>query len=159
MWGEIMLETFSIDLSKDFGWIAAIIAVVLGIVEKSGIKWNPYSVILKAIGRGINGEMLKKIEDIEKNLSNVQNKIDCLDTEVKENAIVNCRTQFTRFGDEIRHGIRHSKDHFDQTLMNITKYEQYCQVHQDFANNVTEATARLIKRNYEERLEKNDFLE
>ena len=65
-----MLETFSIDLSKDFGWIAAIIAVVLGIVEKSGIKWNPYSVILKAIGRGINGEMLKKIEDIEKNLSN-----------------------------------------------------------------------------------------
>ena len=79
-----MLETFSIDLSKDFGWIAAIIAVVLGIVEKSGIKWNPYSVILKAIGRGINGEMLKKIGDIEKNLSNVQNKIDCLDTEVKK---------------------------------------------------------------------------
>lgn len=154
-----MLETFSIDLSKDFGWIAAIIAVVLGIVEKSGIKWNPYSVILKAIGRGINGEMLKKIEDIEKNLSNVQNKIDSLDTEVKENAIVNCRAQFTRFGDELRHGMKHSKDHFDQTLMNITKYEQYCQAHKDFANNVTEATAKLIKRNYEERLEKNDFLE
>lgn len=154
-----MLETFSIDLSKDFGWIAAIIAVVLGIVEKSGIKWNPYSVILKAIGRGINGEMLKKIEDIEKNLSNVQNKIDSLDTEVKENAIVNYRTQFTRFGDELRHGMKHSKDHFDQTLMNITKYEQYCQVHKNFANNVTEATAKLIKRNYEERLEKNDFLE
>ena len=72
---------------------------------------------------------------------------------------MNCRTQFTRFGDELRHGMKHSKDHFDQTLMNITKYEQYCQVHKDFANNVTEATAKLIKRNYEERLEKNDFLE
>lgn len=154
-----MLETLGVDLTKDFGWIAVIIALVLGVIEKSGIKWNPYSIILKTIGRGINGEMLNKIDDIEKNLSDVRVKIDDLDTEAKENAIVNCRTQFTRFGDELRHGVRHSKDHFDQTLMNITKYEQYCQAHKDFANDVTEATARLIKKNYEERLEKNDFLE
>lgn len=154
-----MLEALGIDLSKDFGWLAVIVALVLGVIEKSEIKWNPYSIILKAIGRGINGEMLKKIDDVEKNLSKVQLKIDGLETEVRENAIVNCRTQFTRFGDELRHGVRHSKDHFDQTLMNITKYEQYCQAHKDFANDVTEATARLIKKNYEERLEKNDFLE
>lgn len=154
-----MLEALGIDLSKDFGWLAVIVALVLGVIEKSGIKWNPYSVILKTIGRGINGEMLKKIDDVEKNLSKVQLKIDGLETEVRENAIENCRTQFTRFGDELRHGVRHSKDHFDQTLMNITKYEQYCQAHKDFANDVTEATARLIKKNYEERLEKNDFLE
>lgn len=151
-----MLESL---ISQDPGTIVAVVAIALGFVEKSEIKWNPYSAILRIIGRGINGEMLKKVESIESGLTNVKLDIDGLKTELQETAIVNCRTQFTRFGDELRHGEKHSKDHYDQTLLNITKYEQYCEKHKDFANDVTEATAELIKRDYQKCLENNEFLE
>lgn len=154
-----MIESLGLNLDRDLKWIVAIVAAILAFIEKSGIKWNPYSQLLKIIGRGINGELLKKIDVIEANLSNVKSEIDGLKKDVQESAIVNCRTQFTRFGDELRHGEKHSKDHYDQTMLNITKYEHYCQEHPDFANDVTEATAKLIKRDYQKRLESNDFLE
>lgn len=154
-----MLEALGLNLNQDLGTITVFVALVLGFIEKSGIKWNPYSSILKAIGRGINSEMLEKVKDIETGLSNIKLDVDGLKKEIKETNIVNCRTQFTRFGDELRHGEQHSKDHYDQTLLNITKYEQYCESHKDFANDVTEATARLIKEDYQHRLETNDFLE
>lgn len=154
-----MLEALGLNLNQDLGTITVLVALVLGFIEKSGIKWNPYSSILKAIGRGVNGEMLEKARDIEIGLNNIKQDVDGLKREVKENNIVNCRAQFTRFGDELRHGEKHSKDHYDQTLLNITKYEQYCEAHKDFANNVTEATARMIKEDYQRCLETNDFLE
>nr|DAN10582.1 MAG TPA: hypothetical protein [Caudoviricetes sp.] len=154
-----MLEALGLDLNQDLGAIAVLVALVLGFIEKSGIKWNPYSSILKAIGRGINSEMLEKVKNIETGLSNIKQDVDGLKKEIKETNIVSCRTQFTRFGDELRHGEKHSKDHYDQTLLNITKYEQYCEAHKEFANDVTEATARLIKEDYQNRLETNDFLE
>lgn len=154
-----MLEAFGLNLNQDLGTITVVVALVLGFVEKSEIKWNPYSSILKAIGRGVNSEMLEKAKDIETGFSNIRKDIDDLKNEIKETNIVSCREQFTRFGDELRHGEKHSKDHYDQTLLNITKYEQYCKAHKEFANNVTEATARMIKEDYQRCLETNDFLE
>lgn len=154
-----MTEILDSIINQNFKYIVAIVAIILGFIEKSGIKWNPYSQLLKLIGRGINSDLLKKIEIVENNLSSFKTEIDELKKDMKETAIINCRTQFTRFGDEIRHGEEHSKDHYDQTMLNITKYELYCQAHPDFANDVTEATAKLIKRDYQKRLENNDFLE
>lgn len=154
-----MIEGLGIDLSQSFKWGVATVAIILGFIEKSDIKWNPYTSILKAFGRGINSEMLKKIGDVETNLTKVKAEIDGLKKDVQESAIVNCRTQFTRFGDELRHGEKHSKDHYDQTMLNITKYEQYCSSHPEFSNDVTQATAKLIKKDYQRRLETNDFLE
>lgn len=156
---DIVTEILDSIINQNFKYIVAIVAIILGFIEKSGIKWNPYSQLLKLIGRGINSDLLKKIEIVENNLSSFKTEIDELKKDMKETAIINCRTQFTRFGDEIRHGEEHSKDHYDQTMLNITKYELYCQDHPDFANDVTEATAKLIKRDYQKRLENNDFLE
>ena len=154
-----MIESLGLNLEQDLKWIVAIVDGILAFIEESGIKWSPYSQLVKTIGGGINGELLKKIDVIEANLSYVKSEIDGLKKDVQESAIVKCRTQFTRFGDELRHGEKHSKDHYDQTMLNITKYEHYCQEHPDFANDVTEATAKLIKRDYQKRLESNDFLE
>ena len=154
-----MVEILGTNFDGEIKWIVIICAAILGIIEKSDIKWNPYSKLLQIIGRGINSELIGKISTMETNFSNLNVEINDLKKELKETTVINCRTQFTRFADEVRHKEKHSKDHYDQTMLNITKYEQYCQQHPEFANNVTQATAQLIKEDYQKRLETNDFLE
>lgn len=75
-----------------------------------------------------------------------------------EEKAVNCRARILRFGDECLHGERHTKDHFDQTLRDIAAYEQYCEDHPDFENNVTELTSDRIKEIYRHCLANDDFL-
>lgn len=61
-------------------------------------------------------------------------------------------------GDETIHGVRHTKEHFDQILRDITNYEQYCKDHPRFENNTTVLTSQRIKDIYEDCLAKADFL-
>ena len=62
------------------------------------------------------------------------------------------------YGDETIHGTRHTKEHFDQILDDITTYERYCDEHKDFPNEKTVITSRRIKEIYERCLQDNDFL-
>ena len=59
---------------------------------------------------------------------------------------------------ETIHGVRHTKEHFDQILRDITSYERYCDDHPHFENNTTVLTSQRIKDIYEDCLAKADFL-
>ena len=54
--------------------------------------------------------------------------------------------------------VRHTKEHFDQILRDITSYERYCDDHPHFENNTTVLTSQRIKDIYEDCLAKADFL-
>lgn len=127
------------------------IVLLLTLIEISSIKINPWSAIGRAIGRAINGEVLDKVGALEAEVQGIKDDIE-------EQAAVNCRARILRFGDEVLHNDRHSKDHFDQILRDIAKYELYCQNHPDFENNVTELTGQRIKEVYMRQLHDNDFL-
>lgn len=102
----------------------------------------------------------------------MKNGIDSLRTEIKtlkdilnthiaedrENDIRMARRDILRFNDEIRRGIPHTAESFDDILDQIDIYEKYCSDHPDFENNKAVLAIRNIKRVYQERLEKNDFL-
>ena len=68
------------------------------------------------------------------------------------------RTHILRFGDEILHGMSHSKEHFNQVLLDISKYEQYCESHPQYINNIATATIQQIKKTYQKCLDENNFL-
>ena len=127
------------------------LVALLTIIQVSDIKINPWSAIGRAIGRAINGEVLDKVGALEAEVQGIKDDIE-------EQAAVNCRARILRFGDEVLHNDRHSKDHFDQTLRDIAKYELYCKDHPDFENNVTELTGQRIKEVYMRQLHDNDFL-
>lgn len=129
----------------------SVLVVVLTLLQIAPIKINPWGAISKAIGRAINQDLMEKISDLE-------NKLDHLKHETDEERAVSCRARILRFGDEVLHGQRHTKDHFGQILLDIKKYEDYCRDHPEFQNGVTEPTSERIKSVYRERLEKNDFL-
>lgn len=121
------------------------------LVEVAPIKINPWSWLAKAAGRALNGEMLDKLSALERDVRQIK------DDAARREAVM-ARTRILRFGDEILHKELHTKEHFDQTLRDITSYEQYCDDHPEFENSCAVLTIQKIKDTYMERLEKNDFL-
>lgn len=128
-----------------------VLVFLLSLVEIAPIKINPWKALGRGIGRAINGEVLAKVSGLETEMLGIKNDIE-------EQAAINCRARILRFGDEVLHCDKHSKDHFDQTLRDIDIYERYCETHPNFENNVTELTNKRIKEVYLKRLEENDFL-
>ena len=123
----------------------------MGIVEIEPIKINLPQRILRAIGRSINGDVLDKLEKLEKGMAEIK-------SEVAENDAKQAVVRILRFGDEIYNDVLHTKEHFNQILQDITEYEHYCKNHKDFENDRTVATTKLIKEVYEECLENKSFL-
>lgn len=96
-------------------------------------------------------EIVKAMADLQNDLKRVEEKGD------KREAVAS-RVRILQFSDELQEGRKHSKDSFDQVLSDITEYERYCESHPNFKNNQTQATVTYIKRNYEDRLERRDFV-
>lgn len=125
--------------------------VLLTLIEVAPLKLNPWKALGRGIGRAINGEVLSQVRDLAAELRDLK-------ADVGEQAAVSCRTRILGFGDEVRQGIRHSKDSFDQVLRDIDAYERYCEEHPAFENNVAVLTIQRIKDVYMKLLDKNDFL-
>lgn len=130
---------------------AVAVAFLATIIQIAPIKINPWSALARAIGRAINKEVIEKVDKLENSVETLNNKVD-------EGGAKTARARILRFGDEIIHGVRHSKEHFDDILDDMTDYEHYCQAHPDFKNDKTGLTSALIKETYKECLKKHDFI-
>ena len=128
-----------------------ILIVILTLIQISPIKINPWGAIARALGRAINKDLMDKVSSLEQTVADIK-------AEAAEERAISCRARILRFGDEVLHEERHSKDHFDQILMDIKKYNDYCRSHPDFPNDMTRITSERIKSVYRSRLKKNDFL-
>lgn len=127
------------------------VALLMSIIQITPIKINPWSAIARGIGRAINREVIEKVDALSQNVK--QNKAD--DDEQWADLR---RSHILRFGDELLHGISHSKEHFDQILLDISEYEHYCGSHPDYMNNIANATIKQIKNTYQKCLDTNAFL-
>lgn len=128
-----------------------ILLVAMTIVQILPIKINPWGYIAKKIGKAINGEVIEKVDKLGNDLKDLRNECDIREANT-------CRSQILRFGDEILHGTPHSKEHYDNILLVISSYENYCANHPEYLNNVAVATIKYIKDMYQKHLEDNSFL-
>ena len=99
-----------------------------------------------------------KFKAIEEAIEKLSERIDKFDAKGDERNAVNLRVRILRFRNEMLVDRNHSHDEFQQVLDDIEEYEKYCLLHPEFKNGQTVATIEHIKRNYQERLEKHDFL-
>lgn len=127
------------------------IAAIMTILQITPVKVNPWTWLFRLIGRAINGEVLEKVEALSDDVKHNKEDDD-------EQWASLSRSHILRFGDELLHGVAHSKEHFDQILLDISKYEKYCDNHPEYLNNVAGATIKQIKRTYQKCLEENSFL-
>lgn len=133
------------------GWIIGGLIAISGLIQISPIKLNPWSWIFKKIGRAVNEELINKVDKLEKDVTKLREANE--EQTAKDN-----RGHILRFGDELRLGIKHSKESFDNVLNTITDYDTYCREHPDFKNKIAEINERYISEVYEECLHNNTFL-
>ena len=134
--------------------ILKVAALVFGgswLIQISPIKINPWTWIARSIGRAINGELIEKVDGLEKQFKQMQE--DDAEREAKS-----ARIRILRFGDECKQQIKHSQEHFDQIIDDIDQYETYCATHPNFKNNKAVLTISIIKDVYRRRIADNDFL-
>lgn len=130
---------------------AVILIAVATLVQVSPIKVNPWSALARAIGRAINGELIAKVDNLESEVKAIRH------TNGEQNA-EDRRVRILRFGDEILHDVKHSKEHFDNVLKDIASYEQYCRDHPEFENGRTVQTIEIIEETYKKCFETHTFL-
>ena len=140
------------------GGTIGVLFIISLFIEITPIKWNPLSFLMKWIGERVNAELSKNVRHIEKQLDCVKRTVDELRLENMEQNAIAYRVRILRFGDEILHGVKHSKESFDQVLEDIDGYEKYCTDHPEFKNNKTVLTTSKIKEVYTECINKNSFL-
>ena len=128
-----------------------VLLILMTLIQITPIKFNPWSWIGRCIGRAINGELMSKMDVIDKELADHKEKSE-------ERHATLCRSHILRFGDEVRHGVPHSKEGYDNILLDIDSYEEYCEKHPGYKNNVAVATIAHIKKMYQKHLEEDSFL-
>lgn len=129
----------------------AALTVIMTLVQISPIKIYPWSWLAKAFGRAINAELIAKIDALEK-------KVEKLHSRDGEKEAIDQRNRILLFADEAVRDIKHSEEHFNQILRDITEYEAFCNAHKDFENERVVLTCARIKEIYKRCLETGDFL-
>ena len=100
----------------------------------------------------------KSIDILNEKIDTVNWTLNNMEEKGKEDRTTDNRYRIIRFDDEIRHGMLHSKEHFDQILEDINEYELYCAAHKDYRNNKAVMAIENIKRVYKECTNEGTFL-
>lgn len=125
-----------------------------------------WSVIAALFGGAFGAALVSFVQFLIKRHDNKEDKIDAVIAEVElmrrefeEERTSLARIRILRFSDEVRHGVRHSKESFDQVNLDIDTYRRYCASHPDYKNNRAVMAIANIESVYAKCLRENDFLE
>lgn len=134
---------------------------LLSFVEFSKIEINPWSWIGNLFNKELRNkidEQAKQIEALNEQIVEVYTKLTEVKKEVNEDAAMSSRYRILRFEDEIRHKVLHTKEHYDQIIVDIDVYETFCKRNPDFRNNQAHTAISNIKRMYDIHNADNSFL-
>lgn len=136
-------------------WKGAVaVAAAIGLptlVQISPIKLYPWS----WLGGKIRGSLFK---DINARMDQLQKSIDEHIAKDAERDAKACRLRILRYNDEIIQGQRHTREHFNEILDDITAYEKYCDQHPCFENSKAVLAIENVKRVYRKCVQDNSFL-
>ena len=141
------LNDIALLIENNKGLLGVCVIIIMSLLEVSKIKINPWSFIGNLLNKGV----ISKIEKIEKDVAEVKK-------EIGENTATSSRYRILRFDDEILHNTKHTKEHFDQILIDIDVYEKFCDNHPDFKNNLAVMAIKHIKQVYQKCSSENSFL-
>lgn len=128
-----------------------LLVILAGMIKIPKLELNIWNWIGRGIGRSINREVMEQVK-------NLSEKVDTIETNAELERVRDSRQRILRFNDEILCGQRHSKEHFDEILDDITVYEHYCNDHKDYENNKAVLAIATIKKTYDNCMDTHDFL-
>ena len=105
-----------------------------------------------------HNQSIKIRKELNESINDLNKKMDLMQNANDERLALTWRYRILRFDDEIRHDDKHTKEHFDQILDDITSYEQYCRLHNEFKNNKAVLAIENIKNVYKQCTTEGSFL-
>ena len=134
--------------------------------------WDFLKWVFGSIGAAITGRKKITNQDISDSVQKLREEsaeMKTAITEIKEEARVhneqnleerakNNRSKILRFDDELRIGIKHSYEYFEDILRSVREYEDYCDNHPKFKNRQAESAINHIQSAYDEAHENNSFI-
>lgn len=129
---------------------SGLVVVILGIIKIKPLEISVWHWLLRKLGKSLNGETLDRLDTIEKTM-------DAHLKEEEERDIISYRTKILRFADEMYMKKYHSKEHFEEMMGLINKYNAYCDAHPEFENERTNIAQELIRDQYAECMKRNSF--
>lgn len=147
--------------------ITALCAVLgaTALIQISPLKINPWTFVgsmLRKLWRGfcrsLNADVLSEIEKLKTDLQTTNTDLATHIHDADYDKATQWRAKIIAFSDELRIGIGHSEEMFDEVLSTIDKYETFCRLHKDYPNSKAVTAIQRIRTNYAERLKNNDFL-
>ena len=156
---EIVAKIEALSVGQLFGYIAGILFVLSWIIQITPIKLNPWSAIARSIGRSLNKELRDIVSDGNHKMDKIERDLIALQQVVDEQNAKDARSKILEFGDALVHYVdrEYSKDRYDDIMVCITEYTQYCEKHPEFKNHMTTATIRLIEERYDQCLRDGSF--
>ena len=143
-----------------------ILVAVLSMIQITPIKINPWSWLLKSLGKIINSELCEKVDLVSRQQRENRELLDkhISDDEAWKEAyeaqkMDELRLTILHFNNELLRKQKHTKEEFVEVLTAIDRYRKYCKTHEDYPNSRAVHAIANIERVYDERLAKNDFLE
>lgn len=146
------------NLAEIFVSGGGVVVLLLSLVQISKIQINPWSWLARNVGRAINGEVIEQVKGLDEKMKQLETNLDNVRKADERRDIEQRRVRILRFGEELLRNIRHTKEHFDQILIDITVYESYCGKHPEFENDVTTETISHIKNVYQQCWKEHSFL-
>ena len=122
-----------------------LLLVLMTLMQLAPVKINPWSWLARAIGRAVNAEVIKKLDD----------HITMDDRRTADGH----RARILHFNNELLRDIGHTQEEFFEVLAEIDAYEDYCREHPEYPNNRAVLAIENIQEVYKERLKKHDFLQ
>ena len=98
-----------------------------------------------------NSEVLAKLKSIADKIAGIESRLD------KENAD-DARRNILSFDDELRRGLDHSEESFNQVLQDIKFYRRYCRTHADYENDKATSAIEHIRETYQRVKNENKFI-
>lgn len=129
------------------------VVVLLTLFQIAPIKINPWTSILRWIGRGINAPTLEQITEVRKQQEKTQKALEAHIQTDDERAADAKREQILRFNTELLRKQRHTREDFIEILAVIDRYERYCDAHPSYQNNRATHAIANIARVYDDCLE------
>ena len=80
------------------------------------------------------------------------------DEERAKDKALDARRRIIDFADEVRRGVKHSLEHFNNILEDISYYNDYCHAHEAFKNEKAVRSIERIEHVYDQCMAENDFL-
>jgi hypothetical protein len=98
-----------------------------------------------------NSEVLAALKSIKDKIVGIESRMD------KENA--DCaRRNILSFDDELRRGMEHSEESFNQVLQDIKYYRNFCRTHADYENDKATSAISHIREVYQRVKNENKFI-